>query len=711
MTFSAALATTPVAADPIDRAQEPRAAKKPHVVPSPHGDRTDDWYWLRDDARQDAEMLAYLEAENAWFERYRARYAPMEDRLFEEIKARVKQDDSTVPAKKGAWWTYVRFAEGKEYPIYARRKGGATYDASAPETVMLDVNALAEGHDFFQVGGMDVSPSQKMLAYAEDAVGRRQYTLRVKDLETGETYADAVPNISGDLAWAADDRTVFYVENDPKTLRSWRVKKHVLGTPASADVLVHEEKDEAYYTGVHRTHSDAYVVISLSSTESDEQRVLRADRPDDAFTVFAKRRERFHYEVEHIGTGPRAGTWVVRTDWQAPNYKLMQVAEGAIGAREAWKPLVPASDRVFVNGFALFDGHVAIDERSGGLRRLRVLPWSGGQGFFIESDEPAYVASLGTNEEQSTSVLRYGYTSLTTPPSVYEVDMATGEKTLLKVQPVLGGFDASRYVTEREWVTAKDGARIPVSLVRRKDVPRDGTAPMLQYGYGSYGASMDPSFRSSVLSLLDRGFVYAIAHVRGGEEMGRAWYENGKKLRKKNTFTDFIAVTEALVARKVAAKDKVFLEGGSAGGLLVGAVINLRPDLYRGAVAQVPFVDVVTTMLDESIPLTTNEFDEWGNPKLKSYYAYMLSYSPYDNVKRQAYPALFVATGLHDSQVQYFEPAKWVAKLRDRKTDANPLVFKVNMEAGHGGKSGRFRRLREVAEEYAFMLDLLGTAQ
>ena len=707
LAMTASSISTALAADPPTMVAAPLAGKKPYVVKSPNGDREDDYYWLRDDTRKNPEMLAYLNAENAWFAQYAAHYKGLEDKLFEEVKGRIKQDDSTVPAKKGDWWYYTRFVEGKEYPIVARRQG-ATYDANAPEVVLLDENVLATGHDFYQVGGNDVSPSQKMLAYAEDTIGRRQYTIRFKNLETGEVHADTVPNASGDLAWASDDRSLFYVENDPKTLRSYRVKKHVLGTDAKDDVIAYEEKDEAYYTSVHRSSSEQYIVITLGSTESDEQRILHADTPDEAFKVFAPRRAKFHYHAEHISTGAEGSRWIVRTDWLAPNYKLMQVADGAVGDRATWKPLVPHSDKVFVNNFDLFQNYYVIDERSDGLRRLRVVSWTGKKSFYIDSTEPAYTTSLGANAEQATDTLRYNYSSLTTPASVYEVDMTTGAKKLLKQTPVLGGFDAKNYVTERVWVTAKDGARVPVSLVYRTGFKKDGSAPMLQYGYGSYGASMDPDFRSTVISLLDRGFVYAIAHIRGGEEMGRAWYETGKKLKKKNTFTDFIAVTEALVRQGYAAKDKVFMEGGSAGGLLMGAVVNLRPDLYRGVVAQVPFVDVVTTMLDESIPLTTNEFDEWGNPKLKSYYNYMLSYSPYDNVKKQAYPAIFVSTGLFDSQVQYFEPAKWVAKLRELNTGSQPLLFKINMEAGHGGKSGRFQRLHEVAEEYAFMIDLVG---
>ena len=712
--MTASTLTSTFAADPPSTTAGPKAAKKPHVVASPHGDRHDDYYWLRDDTRKDPEMLAHLAAENAWFAQYASRYEGLEDKLFDEIKGRIKQDDSSVPSRKGDWWYYTRFVEGQEYPIVARRQGAGadrTYDEAAPEVVLLDENALATGHDFFEVGSNDVSPSQKMLAWSEDTVGRRQYTIRFKNLETGEVYADTVPNVSGDLAWAADDRTLFYVENDPTTLRSYRVRRHVLGTDAKDDALLYEEKDEAYYTSVHRTSSEQYIVISVGSTESDEQRILRADDPGGAFRVFAPRRAKFHYFAEHIATGAEGARWIVRTDWQAPNYRLMQVAESAVGDRGAWKPLVAHDDRVFINAFDLFANYFVVDERSDGLRKLRVVPWSGRKAFFIDSTEPAYTTTLGANAEQDTDTLRYTYTSLTTPSSVFEIDMKTGVKKLLKQTPVLGGFDAKNYVTERVWVTAKDGARVPVSLVYRQGFAKNGTAPLLQYGYGSYGLSMDPSFRSSVVSLLDRGFVFALAHIRGGEEMGRAWYENGKKLNKKNTFTDFIAVTETLVRDGYAAKDKVFMEGGSAGGLLMGAVVNLRPDLYRGVVAQVPFVDVVTTMLDESIPLTTNEFDEWGNPKQKTYYQYMLSYSPYDNVKRQAYPAIFVSTGLFDSQVQYYEPAKWVAKLRDYKTNDQPLVFKINMEAGHGGKSGRFQRLHEVAEEYAFMLDLVGVKE
>ncbi len=487
MTAATALTASPLRADDLTHA--PVAAKKPHVVESPNGDRDDPYYWLRDDSREDPEVLAYLNAENAWFAQYTARYRGLEEKLFDEIKGRIKQDDSTVPARKGDWWYYTRYVEGKEYPVYARRRGFVvrngvetgrapreSYDPEAtPEIVMLDVNAMAEGHDFFQIGGMDVSPSQKMLAYAQDTVGRRQYEIHFRNLETGETYADAIANVNGALAWASDDRTLFYVLNDPTTLRSYRVMRHVLGTDPKDDVLMYEEKDEAYYTSVHRTTSDAFVVIDLESTESDEQRVLAAGDPGGTFEVFARRRANFHYHASHIATGREGSRWIVRTDWDAPNYRLMQVADDAIGDRAAWKPLVPHSDEVFINDVDLFANYYVIDERSDGLRRLRVVPWGDGKSFYIDSSEPAYTASLGTNEEQATDTLRYDYTSMTTPDSVFEIDMKTGEKRLLKQTPVLGGFDSKDYVTERLWVTASDGAKVPVSLVHRKGFAKDGS--------------------------------------------------------------------------------------------------------------------------------------------------------------------------------------------------------------------------------------------
>jgi oligopeptidase B len=694
--------TTP--ATPADTLNSPpTAAKRPFKVTSPNGDREDDYYWLRDDTRSNPEVLDYLKAENQWYGQYAAHYAALQDKLFTEIKSRIKPDDATVPYRSHGYFYYTRYDEGKEYPIYARRRGSM----EAPEEILLDVNAMAAGHDYYLAAPADISPAQNLYAYLEDTIGRRQYIIRIKNLATGELYPDVIKGSNGSAVWSKDEKTLFYVENDPETLRSYRIRKHRFGTDSATDPVVYEEKDASFYTEIYHTGSEQFIVIHVQSTVSDEQRVLPADQPDGEFQVVAPRQRDFHYQADHI-----PGRWVIRTDWKAPNYRLMEVAEGKLGDRKRWTDLLAHSKDVFINGFDLFNNYLVLDERSEGLRRLRIQPWAGGKpkgpATYVKADEPAYAASLGMNPEQDSEVLRYNYSSLTTPQTTYDLNMRSGERKLMKRQPVLGGFDSANYVTERVWATARDGVKVPVSLVYRKGFSKNGSAPMLQYAYGSYGHSTDPVFNSSVVSLLDRGFVYAIAHIRGGEEMGRAWYEHGKKLHKSNTFTDFIDVTQSLVKSGYAARDKVFARGGSAGGLLMGAVVNMQPDFYRGVLADVPFVDVVTTMLDEGIPLTTNEFDEWGNPKQKQFYDYMLSYSPYDNVKAQAYPAMMVTTGLVDSQVQYFEPAKWVARLRVMKTDSHPLIFKINMEAGHGGKSGRYARLQEVAEQYAFIVDLLG---
>ncbi len=677
----------------------PTAEKRPYDVPSPNGSRSDEYYWLRDDTRQDPDMLAYPEAENEYRDAVLASVRGLQDRLFDEIVGRMQKDDTTVPYRYRGHYYYTRYEEGLEYPIYCRRSGSL----DAEEEVLLDVNAMAKGKDYYQVGGNTISPDGNLLAFGVDEVGRRQYTIRIKDLRTGEILSDAMTGTSASMAWADDNQTLFYVENDPVTLLSERVKKHVLGTDTARDVLVYEEKDPSFYMGVGTTGDDAYVTIRMSSTISDELRYLAASDPNGAFAVLIPRERGLEYSADHID-----GRWIIRTNHEATNFRIMELADEDAGSKDAWSEVVPHSDEVYVGGFALFDDYLVISERSDGLQRVRIKPWSGDGERFVQSDESAYSAGLSTNAEQGTEWLRYSYTSLTTPPTIYDVNMKTGERILRKQQEVLGGFDSSRYETERLWATARDGERVPVSVVYRKGFERDGTAPLYQYAYGSYGSSSDPRFRSSIISLLDRGFVFAIAHIRGGQEMGRRWYDDGKLLRKRNTFTDFVDVTRFLVDEKYCDPNEVIAMGGSAGGLLVGAVANMAPELYRVIVAHVPFVDVVTTMLDESIPLTTNEFDEWGNPKQKKYYDYMLSYSPYDNVEEKDYPAMLVTTGLWDSQVQYFEPAKWVARLRDRKTDDNLLVFHVNMEAGHGGKSGRFRRQRDVALEYAFILQQLG---
>ncbi|UYK77516.1 S9 family peptidase [Xanthomonas sacchari] len=693
MTASFASSASAAAATP------PHPAKQPHAVKAPFGAvRQDAYYWLRDDTRKNPQMLAYLNAENAYADQVLKPLQPLEDRLYEEIVGRIKQDDSSVPYRERGYWYYTRYESGKDYPIQARRKGSM----EAPEEILLDVNAMAAGKGYFSVGDAAVSQDNRILAWTEDDVGRRQYVVRFKNLDTGEVYVDRIPGVSPDVVWADDNKTLFYVENDPETLLTVRVKKHVLGTPAAQDVLVYEEKDDSFYMGVGRTRDDKYIVIGVESTVSSEQRYAPAADPQ-RFTVLAPRERDVEYHADHFD-----GRWVIRTNWKAKNYALMTAPDGAT-SRDQWQSWLPYDEKVFIDGFELFDGFTAIAERSDGLERIR-LHFADGKEEYVKADEPAYSMGLSINAEPDTPWLRYSYTSLTTPATTYELNTRTGERKLLKQQPVIG-YDASKYQTERVWVTARDGVKVPVSLVYKKGFKKDGSAALYQYAYGSYGMSTDPAFNLPVVSLLDRGVVYAIAHIRGGQEMGRDWYDQGKLLHKKNTFTDFIDVTRGLVQQGYAAPDRVAAAGGSAGGLLMGAVANMAPKDYRVLVAQVPFVDVVTTMLDPSIPLTTNEYDEWGNPEQKAYYDYMLSYSPYDNVSRQAYPAMYVGTGLWDSQVQYWEPAKWVAKLRENDTGSQPIVFRVNMEAGHGGKSGRFRRYREMAESYAFMLDQLGVEQ
>lgn len=697
---STSIVDAPAAAPAPALPAPPVAAQRPHEVQSPFGTRFDPYYWLRDDERKDPALLAYLNAENAYKEAMLAHTQPLEQALYEEIVGRIKQDDSTVPARRHGYWYYTRYETGREYPIYARRKG--TLDA--PEEILADANELAQGHDFYQIGGLEVSHDNRLLAIAEDTVGRRQFVLRVKDLATGAWLPDRIENAEPDLAWANDARTLLYVAKEPQTLLGDRVLKHVLGTPVTADALVYREADDSFYLGVAKSKSDRFVYIVSQSTVSTEYRYADANDPALAFRVALPRERDHEYQLEDLGD-----EFVIRTNWRAKNFRIMKAKIAEVGDRATWRDVVPHRADAFVTNFDAFRGYLALGERSGGLRRIRVKSWDGAREFLIDAHDAAYTMALGANDESDTDTVRYVYTSLTTPNTTYDYDMGTGQRTLLKRDPVLGGFDPAHYATEFVWATARDGARVPVSLLYRRGLRRDGSAPLYQYAYGSYGLSQDPTFRSSVLSLVDRGFVYALAHIRGGQEMGRDWYDHGRLQHKKNTFTDFVDVTRFLVAQKYANPKRVYAMGGSAGGLLMGVVANLAPQDYRGLVAHVPFVDVVTTMLDESIPLTTNEFDEWGNPGAdRAAYEYMLSYSPYDNVSRQAYPAMLVTTGLWDSQVQYWEPAKWVAKLRTLKTDANPLLFRVNMEAGHGGKSGRFQRYRELAEEYAFILDLDG---
>jgi oligopeptidase B len=647
-------------------------------------------------------VLTYLEAENAYKAAMSAHTQALEDRVYGEIVARVKQDDSTVPYRLRGHWYYTRFETGKEYPIYARKAG----TLGAPEQLMLDANALAEGHGFYQIGATAIAPDNRLLAYVEDTVGRRQFTLRVKNLATGETLPDRIENVDASIAWTADSKSVLYLEKHPETLLGYRVRRHVLGTDPSQDALIYEQDNESYYTGVGVTKDELYILIVSQSTVATEYRYAEAGDPSLNFKVFLPRERDHEYYIDHLD-----GRWIIRTNWQAPNFRLMEAKVGEEGDRANWRELMAHRDDAFIHGFDVFRDFLAIEERSGAMRKIRIRPWSSGKDFIIAADESAYTTALGQNPEIDTQIVRYEYTSLTTPNTVYDYDFRSGERQLMKRTPVLGIFDPANYTTELVWAPARDGTNVPVSLVYRKGFNKDGTAPMLQYGYGSYGASMDPEFSISRLSLLNRGFVFALAHIRGGQEMGRRWYEQGKLLNKKNTFTDFIDVTRHLVKEGYADPERVSAMGGSAGGLLMGAIANMAPADYRAIVAQVPFVDAVTTMLDESIPLTTNEFDEWGDPKKKEYYDYMLSYSPYDNVAKRDYPAMLVTTALWDSQVQYYEPAKWVARLRARKTGSSPLLYRTTMEAGHGGKSGRFQRFREIAEEYAFILDQSGIAE
>ncbi len=699
-------------ANAADTPTPPDATQKPHTVKAPHGaQRQDEYYWLRDDKRENADMLGYLKAENAYADALLAPLKPVQDALYDEIVTRVKQDDASVPYRDRGWWYYSRFEAGKDYPIHARRKDADGIDARSilkaneagdfhGEAVLLDVNALAAGKDYYAIGGRTVSQDGRWLVYGDDTNGRRQYTLRIRNLDTGETLADSIPGTAGYGVWADDNRTFFYIENDPETLLGTKVKKHVVGTDAKHDVLVYQEQDDTFYMGVGRTRDDAFITIGMSSTVSDELRYAPASNPE-TFAVLAPRARDVEYDADHFD-----GRWVIRTNaGKATNFKIVTAADGS-ASRKDWQDWIAHDPQVFIEDIELFDGFAAIAERSGGLERVRILR-DGGASDYVKADETAYSMGLDVNAEPGTDWLRYSYTSLAMPATTYELNVKTGERRALKRQPV-PGYDPANYVTERVWVTARDGAKVPVSLVYKKGFEKNGTAAMLQYGYGSYGASMDPGFSVTTVSLLDRGMVYALAHIRGGQEMGRQWYEDGKLLNKRNTFTDFIDVTDALVQQGYAAKDRVAALGGSAGGLLMGAISNMAPDKYRVILSQVPFVDVVTTMLDASIPLTTNEYDEWGNPEQKTYYDYMLGYSPYDNLHAKAYPAMFVGTGLWDSQVQYWEPAKYVARLRDVNTSPRPVVFRTNMEAGHGGKSGRFRRYREQAEMYSFMLDQLG---
>jgi oligopeptidase B len=670
-----------------------------------HGDtRMDEYYWLNQywlKGPDSGKVVDYLNRENAYLDTMMSGTKALRQKLYDEMKGRIKEKDESVPALKNGYYYYSRTVEGTDYYLYCRKKGSL----EAPEEILADVNEMAKGHDYFSVNGFNISPDNKLMAYGVDTVSRRQYVIYVKNLETGQLMSEALVNTEGYAVWANDNKTLFYTSKNLKTLLSEKIMRHKLSTPQSADVAVYTEKDPTNYISVSKSKSGQYISIYSGATLSSEQRMLNADNPDGQFVVFQPRMKEVLYQVNHQGN-----RFLVVTNKDARNFKLVECPVDKTTV-ENWKDVLPHNDSILIEDVEVFKDFWVTTERKNGLTQMRIHSLADNKEHFVDFGEPTYSAYPSSNMEYGLGKLRFSYTSLTTPNSQFEYDMTTRQKQLLKEQEVPGGYDKTKYVTERIYATAKDGVKVPVSLVYKKGFAKDGNGSCLLYGYGSYGSSMDASFNSARLSLLDRGFVYAIAHIRGGQEMGRQWYEDGKMMKKKNTFTDFIAAAEHLIAEKFTSPQHLFANGGSAGGLLMGAILNMRPDLWKGVVADVPFVDVITTMSDPSIPLTTNEYDEWGNPANKEQYEYMRSYSPYDNVARKDYPHILVTTGLHDSQVQYFEPAKWVARLRKMKTDKNLLLFKTNMEAGHGGKSGRFKYLEDVALRYAFYLSLEGINQ
>lgn len=679
----------------------PKAKKIPKQLEM-HGDvRVDDYYWLND--RENPEVISYLEQENEYYQTKTAHTKEFQEELFQEMKSRIKEDDSSVPYKRNGYWYITRYETGKEYPIYSRKKEVL----EGEEEIMFNVNSMAEGHEYYSLNGISVSPDNTMASFGTDTISRRQYVLQIKNLDTGELYKDKIDNTTGGSVWANDNKTFFYTKKDPVTLRSDKIYKHVLGTSTEDDVLVYHETDETFNTYVYKSKSKKYIIIGSNSTLTSEYRILSADDPEGVFTVFSPRTRGLEYSIYHFGSD----FYVLTNKDGATNFKLMKTSENTTSS-ENWKEFLAHREDVLLEDIEIFKEYLVISERDNGLNKMKITRWDGKASYELPFNSETYVAFPYVNLDYDTETLRYLYNSITAPYSIIDFNMRTKEKTVLKQMEVLGGkFKEENYRSERVWATARDGVKIPISLVYHKDTKLDGNSPLLQYAYGSYGATIDPNFSSARLSLLDRGFIYAIAHVRGGEYLGRPWYENGKLLQKKNTFTDFVDCSKFLIEKQYTSSEHLYALGGSAGGLLMGAIVNMAPELYHGVIAAVPFVDVVTTMLDDTIPLTTGEYDEWGNPDDKIYYDYMLSYSPYDNVKAQAYPNLYVSTGLHDSQVQYWEPAKWVAKLRELKTDQNQLFLDTNMDAGHGGASGRFEALRETAKEYAFLLDLEGKEQ
>lgn len=676
-------------------------AKKNPTTLEKHGDiRIDDYYWMND--RENQEVLDYLNAENGYYAEMTAHTKEFQEELFGEMKSRIKEDDTSVPYKYNGYWYITRYEKGGEYPIHSRKKD--TF--KGPEELLFNCNEMAKEHEFFNLRGVSVSPNNALAAFATDTVSRRQYTIQVKNLETGEIYQDQIENTTGSSVWANDGTTLFYTKKDPVTLRADKIYRHKLGTEASEDELVFHEKDSTYNTFVYKTKSRKYIVIGSVSTLTSEYQVLNADDPEGKFVVFSPRKKGVEYSIAHYN-----GSFYILTNKDgATNFKLMKAVEGKTESGY-WEEFIPHRKEVLLEDVEIFKDYYVLSERENGLSQLKITRWDQKDSYYLPFHSETYVAGTSVNVDFDTEVLRYYYNEMGAPYAVIDFNMQTKTKKVLKEQEVLGGkFNKENYRTERLWAIARDGVKVPISLVHHKDTKLNGSSPLLQYAYGSYGSTIDPYFSSVRLSLLDRGFIYAIAHVRGGEYLGRSWYEDGKLLRKKNTFTDFIDCSKFLISENYTSAEHLYASGGSAGGLLMGAVVNMAPELYRGIIAAVPFVDVVSTMLDDSIPLTTGEYDEWGNPNEQEYYEYMKSYSPYDNVDAKDYPNMYVSTGLHDSQVQYWEPAKWVAKLREYKTDDNLLFLDTDMDAGHGGASGRFESLKETAKEYAFILDLEGKA-
>jgi len=664
-----------------------------------HGDvRIDNYYWLND--KENPKVIDYLNAENDFYEIKTEHTKQFKEDLFLEMKSRIKEEDESVPYKKNSYYYITRFEKGKQYSIYTRKKE----TLEAKEEIMFDVNKLAENYNYYKLSGLSISPNNKLVSFGVDTVSRRQYTLQFKNLETGEIYPEKIENTIGSSSWASDNKTVFYAKKNPTTLRSEKIFRHVLGTDPSNDVEVFYEEDEAFSTYVYRTKSEEYIIIGSHSTISTEYRVLKADDEKGEFKMFQPRESNLEYNIAHYGNY----FYVLTNKDKATNFKLMKTPEEKT-LKENWFDVIPHREDVLLEDISIFKDFLVVEERTNGLNKIRIMRWDDSEDFYLPFEEETYSAGVYFNPEFETSCIRYGYNSMTTPSSVIDFNVDTKKQKIQKEQQVLGGkFKKDNYKSERLWATAIDGTQIPISIVYHKNTKLTKDTPLLIYGYGSYGYTIDAGFSSTRLSLLDRGFVFAIAHVRGSEYLGRKWYENGKLLEKKNTFTDFIDCAKFLIEKKYTSKEHLYASGGSAGGLLMGAVINMNPELFHGVVASVPFVDVVTTMLDDSIPLTAGEYNEWGNPNEKESYNYMKSYSPYDNILRQNYPNMLITTGLNDSQVQYFEPAKWIAKLREFKTDKNILLMHTNMDVGHGGASGRFDALKEVARDYSFIIDLEG---